>query len=120
MASRNAGGEGFWRGQIAGQVRSGEPVRGYCRRRGLKESSFYYWRRRLGGGTGKEAGAAFVPVEVVNETARPDHAEDTAAEEARTGVIEILLANERRVRVTGPVDRQTLADVLAVVAGALC
>ena len=33
------------------------------------------------------------------------------------GRIEIVLAGDRRVQVVGPVDRQALADVLAVPAG---
>jgi len=37
--------------------------------------------------------------------------------EAAAGTIEILLPRDRRVRVTGTVDRQQLAVVLAVLAG---
>jgi len=35
----------------------------------------------------------------------------------RSGRIEIILAGDQRVQVVGPVDRQALADVLAVLAG---
>ena len=36
-----------WAHEIARWQRSGESVRAFCRRRGLKEPSFYYWRRRI-------------------------------------------------------------------------
>ena len=53
------------------------------------------------------AQAAFVPVRVAVE-APPES----------PGHIEIVLSNGRRVHVVAPVDRQALADVLAVLAAA--
>jgi len=39
--------ERYWRGLVQGQGRSGQSVREYCRRAGVKESAFYWWRREL-------------------------------------------------------------------------
>ena len=39
--------ERFWREAIAQQRRGGESVRAFCRKRRLRETSFYYWRREL-------------------------------------------------------------------------
>jgi hypothetical protein len=36
-----------WRGQVRQQERSGLSIRKYCRREGVSEGNFYYWRRRL-------------------------------------------------------------------------
>lgn len=51
-----------------------------------------------------KAPPAFVPVTVAAQS--PAH--------GRKGRIEIVLANDRRVRVVGAVDRRMLADVLSV------
>jgi hypothetical protein len=78
-------------------------VRAWCRRHALREPMFDWWRRRLVRRDGEISAPAFVPVRV---------AEDVMA--AGAGRIEIVLADERRVHVIGPVDRQALSDVLAV------
>lgn len=44
---RDAGKEAFWREAVRGQAASGLSVRGYCRREGISEASFYAWRREL-------------------------------------------------------------------------
>jgi transposase-like protein len=79
-------------------------VAAYCRRHGLREYGFYWWRRELAR-RDAAAPAAFVPVQVMAE--RP------AAEAEKQGAIEIVLPGDRRVRVTGAaVDRRMLRDVL--------
>src|SRR5665213_880126 len=96
--------ESFWRRHIRAQKEGGLSVAAYCRRHGLREYGFYWWRREL---ARRDAAvpAAFVPVHVMVE--RP------AAASEEQGTIEILLPGDRRVRVMGPVvDRRMLADVL--------
>ena len=119
-----------WRGLVRGQRASGLAVREFCRRNGLAESAFYFWRGELqrrevqgpraaqGDSTGRArqrrrerqstaarplAQASFVPVQLVEELPPQP-----------PGRIEIELPDGRRVHVTGPVNRQALADVLAV------
>ncbi len=97
--------EAFWRRVVRGQVGSGLSIRAWCRKHGVQESAFYWWRTRLG--RRDAAGPTFVPVQV------------TEASPKTAGRIEIVLPGDRRVQVIGRVERQTLAEVLAVlVAGA--
>jgi len=44
---RDAGRERHWREVIRAQGRSGQSVRAYCRGAGVKEATFYWWRREL-------------------------------------------------------------------------
>src|SRR5262245_38679283 len=39
--------EQTWRERVAGWKRSGQSVRAYCATHGLREPSFYFWRRTL-------------------------------------------------------------------------
>jgi hypothetical protein len=94
--------EGFWRRVVRGQVGSGLSIRAWCRKRGVQESAFYWWRTRLAGRD--VVRPTFVPVQVAE--ASPE----------TTGRIEILLPGDRRVQVVGRVERQTLAAVLALLA----
>ena len=109
----------FWREQVQGQAASGVSVGAYCRRHRLRPSAFYYWRRALAK-RGQAARAAFVPVTVADERGGCGTAMPTQTDESRGGRIEIVVSNGRRVQVTGPVDRQALADVLTVVEGRPC
>lgn len=44
---RSVAKERFWRQALLRQRRSGLSVRGFCRREGFSEPSFYWWRREL-------------------------------------------------------------------------
>jgi hypothetical protein len=44
---RDASKEKYWRKTMAEVCGSGQSVREFCRKRGLKESLFYAWRREL-------------------------------------------------------------------------
>ena len=102
--------EVFWRRTVRRQGQSGLTVRVFCRKYALRETAFYFWRREL---ARREAAdrpsAAFMPVRVVQEAPAP-----------AGGRIEIVLSGDRRVHVAAPVDRQALADVLAVLEAAAC
>jgi len=96
---------------IGSHGRSGLTVREFCRRRKLAESGFYLWRRELrrrGGLVEDGEGEAALPAELLPVRLLP---EDSAPVGGR---IEIELAGGRRVLLTPPVDRQSLADVVAV------
>jgi hypothetical protein len=120
----------------------GQSVRAFCCAEGVRESAFYFWRRELarrgdrdaaGNGRRSQARAvtaasrsstrissrrdptpAFLPVRVV--AAASGYPEATAG----VGNVEIVLAQGRTVRVPPGFDRQTLADVLAVLEGRPC
>ena len=112
----------------------GQSVRAFCRAEGLRESAFYFWRRRLArrgqpaavnGSRPQALGDAHFAV-VQSQLPQPGlrlrfcpcvwwHPQATAPGVAQaTGGVEIVLAQGRTVRVPAGFDRQTLADVLAV------
>jgi hypothetical protein len=126
-----------WEAVVERWRESGRSVRDYCQAEGLRESSFYFWRRELArrsqtqsvaspalleasGPVPASAGpkrppsprrgtASFLPVRLVED----------AAAKATCGV-EIVLACGRRVRVGAGFDRQTLLNVLAVLEARPC
>ena len=99
--------ETFWRRMVRAQSGSGVSVRGWCRKHGLSEAGFHWWRRELARRDVERP--TFVPVRVMED--------DPASTRGR---IDIVLPGGRRVQVSGPVDRAMLADVLAVVEGRGC
>ena len=106
-SSKSSRGE-FWRQVLARQRRSGLSVHRFCQQEGLAAATFYHWKRRLGPPSGETLeSVGFAPVQV-----QPEVTPAVAA-----GGIEIFLSHDRRVRLTGNVDRQQLADVLAALAG---
>jgi transposase-like protein len=130
----------YWEEVVRRWREGGQPVRAFCRGEGLRESAFYFWRRRLACRS-RRAGAvngprsqphavtpashssqrvspggspspSFLPLHVVaSEGLKPTSGYGLA--EAAQGV-EIILGPGRTVRVPAGFDRQTLADVLAV------
>jgi hypothetical protein len=129
---RDKGKEAFWRRTIEEQRQSGLSVRAFCQKQEVQEAAFYRWRREL---VRREAArpvvAAFVPVRLAGSPAasaageavgRAVRAGEAAAAVWRhgpasvpdAGRIEIILSGGGRVHVAPPVDRQALADVLAV------
>jgi hypothetical protein len=95
--------EATWRRHVAEHAQGELTVRAYCATHGLAEHSFYWWRRRLTR-RAAEPSPTFVPVHLKTElpAGRPG------------GQVEIVLTGDLRVRLSGPVDRQMLTDVLAV------
>ncbi|MFN0136458.1 MAG: IS66 family insertion sequence element accessory protein TnpA [Phycisphaerae bacterium] len=120
---RDSNKESFWRNTIDGHARGGLSVREWCRRSALTESAFYWWRRELAQRGTPGIGPMFVPVRSIDDTPSPSNTPARAARPSGNTTfapaesdyraaarIEILLPGPRRVRLIGPVDRQTLAD----------
>ena len=131
---RDAGLERRWRRVMVEQRRSGLNVREFCRRGQLAESSFHYWRRELQRrqaessprrqaqpsrrcraerprrGRARSA-PAFVAVRV------EEHGGGPGGGRPAGGHVEIVLRCGRCVRVTAPVDRVVLTDVVSVLEG---
>ena len=120
--------ESHWLEMMRRQAESGQSVRGYCRQADIRESAFYWWRRELARRsqqdknlhrlpgvvrrqaterplTRKSVGTAsgFLPLQMVADR-RP---EDGCG-------LDVLLGDGRTLRIRPGFDRQTLADVLAV------
>lgn len=104
--------ESFWRRMICRQAESGLSIRSWCRSNRLAEPTFYWWRKELSRrdaarGDHEAEQTKFIPLRVMeDESSTPN------------GAIEIVLADQRRIRVLGRVDRQLLADVLCVLTSA--
>jgi hypothetical protein len=105
--------EKFWRRLVQRQAVSRLSVRAWCHRHGRKESAFYWWRSELARRDGVQPRrkprptSSFVPIRI----AAASGATESSSAESR---IEIVLSGQRRVQVSGRVDRSMLADVLAV------
>ena len=92
-----------WAERIAAQPRSGMSVKQFCKEQGLKECSFYAWRKRL-----QERGP--VRFALVERSARR---QERTAEAA----LELVLATGERLRIGAGVDSATLRTVLDVLRG---
>jgi hypothetical protein len=105
----------YWRQVVHRQKASGLSIQGFCRGERLAMATFYAWKRRLGQEPhgpqeSKRPAIGFAPVRIVAEPGGS----------ASAGTIEIVLGRDRRIRLAGPVDKKTLADVLAVLEGPAC
>lgn len=98
-----------WRRAMRAQAGSGMSVRSWCCKHRVKEASFYWWRRTLARRDAQAPQPAFIPVRVSEQ-----------GSDGERHSIEIVLADGRRVCVSGSVDRQALADVLDVLERRAC
>src|SRR5512135_3455506 len=117
--------EKFWRRTVRRQERSGLGVRDFCRREGLKDWTFRWWRQELARrdwqsasapqrqqqGNPTDAAPAFLPVRVVD-------VEPVASRPP--ALIEIVLSAGPTLRVPEGFDPQTLQAVLTVLEGRRC
>jgi transposase-like protein len=127
----------YWEEVVRRWREGGQSVAAFCRGEGLRESAFYCWRRKLArrsdrtGERAPDAGdgsrPAACPVTPAPRLSRqsaappflPVHVVEHAMAEVAHGV-EIVLRQGRAVRVGVGFDRQTLAEVLAVLETAPC
>jgi Transposase len=117
--------ERFWRRTIRQQEKSGLTVPDFCRREGLKDWTFRWWRqelarrdqqplsapRRQQEGPPIEATPAFLPVRIIDQ-------EPFAPQPPPP--IEIVWPTGPTVRVPTGFDPRTLGDILAVLEGRPC
>lgn len=89
-----------WREIIERQQAGGSTVAAFCRDNHIGTSSFFAWKRKLGGPP-----AAFVEATVTGMPSAP------------RASIEVLLGNGRRVLVGRGFDRGLLAEVIAALEG---
>jgi hypothetical protein len=117
--------ERSWRRTIRRQQRSGLNVRDFCRREGLKDGTFRWWRQELARRDRQIAGTAvpaadreptqaitapmFLPVRVVDQEAI-----------APPPLIEIVWPTGPTVRVPAGFDCRTLDEILMVLEGRRC
>lgn len=97
------------------------PVSSVARRRGIAKSLLFRWRKEAGL-SGKRIGAkkpsaSFVPMALPAPLSMAETARGSLLRTQDRGLIEIELAAGRKLRVTGPVDANTLKQVIAVLEG---
>lgn len=107
--------ERYWREVIKRQEQSGESVMAFCRREVIAESAFYRWRSELKqrgekypANAQSKRSAQFLPVKVAD------------GHQADDGGLELRLGTGCVLYVQPGFDRQTLADVLAVLEARSC
>jgi hypothetical protein len=127
----------YWRDLVERWRLSGQSVREFCRTAGVKESAFYWWKRRLGRCRPRQGGHRATPGSLpcrpraMVPAGEPGRAGRTAArflpiEVAMDGTleaagsVEIVVGGGRRIRVQPGFDRQTLGEVLAALEGRPC
>jgi transposase-like protein len=133
--------QSYWQGVMWRWKESGQSVRGFCRAEGLRESAFFFWRRKLEHRSGagrmrkpRHKASRLAPATQLSDgLSSPRHStplflpvrvtapasERANAAESQRGV-EIVLAQGRTIRVPQGFDRQTLAEVLAVLETRSC
>ena len=106
---RDADKQAFWQLAISEQRRSGLSVRGFCRREGLSEASFYSWRRTLAE-RASEAKEANEPsfVQVTSAASEPQ------SPAAAASSLEVVLPGGAVVRVPMGFDAALLRQVVEV------
>lgn len=104
--------EQFWRTTLQEQRDSGLTVRQFCLQQDLTEANFYAWRREIHKrdqqtaipSTSSDAKPndqpTFLPIQV--SPSNPD------------SHLELLLPDQTRIRVRGPIDEQALVAILSV------
>jgi transposase-like protein len=93
-----------WRELLSEQLSSGQTVAAFCRDRGIRDSQFYDWKKRVREGEGTK----FVEVKV-----KASSEQRTPAPE-RYPAIEIRLSNGRSILVEPRFDASHLCALLAV------
>jgi len=91
----------FWQRRMAARRESGVSVAAFCRREGLSEGAYYYWRRKLSGGISqfdKKSSPAFL--EVVMSRGNPV-------------ALELVLSCGHTLRINPAVDPKRLSEVLS-------
>lgn len=110
--------EEFWRAAFRQCAASGQTISAFCRQRRLAPASFYAWRRTLAAreaaGTERRPPSASVGPGVPASGLAPAPAfVPVQLRDPAAGVIEILLAGGRCLRLHGPVDYEALVEVVA-------
>jgi transposase-like protein len=131
-----------WQAAVRQWETSGQSIRNYCRAQGLKESAFYFWRRKLARrgrqgvtrqeGKGRQPAGNHAEGKRVSALLRPapragqDQAGFLPVQvvlgrgQATASGVEIVVGNGRLVRVQPGFDRQLLAEVLHVLEARAC
>jgi len=109
---RSAEREAKWREIIARQAASGLSVREFCQRDGLREPSFYGWRRTLAQRDAEAAGAdrpAFLPIRLPTTSVTP------SAANAASSAFALELRGGRTLRLPESLSVERLAAIVRAI-----
>lgn len=116
--NRDDGREAKWRGIIRRHAGAGVTIRQFCRDNDLAESAFYFWRRELQrrDASREQRACSQGPQRMLRQASAPAFVPVSVAEDQAPALagIEIVLPGGARIRVADGVQRQALADVVAV------
>jgi len=91
----------FWRMAIETRRESGLSVAAFCKKEGISEAAYYYWRRKLAGGIPKS-----------KEKSSPEFLEVVLP--GNNGmVLELVLSSGNTLRINHGADNKTLSRVLS-------
>ena len=97
------------------------PVSSVARKHGIAKSLLFRWRKEAGvsskRGSARKTASSFVAVAQPAPPLMAATPEPSLLQVQDQGVIEIVLAGGRRLRVSGPVDTENLKRVIAVLDG---
>jgi transposase len=97
------------------------PVSSVARKRGIAKSLLFRWRKEAGvsskRGSARKTASSFAPAALPAPPFLAATPEPSLMQVQDQGVIEIELAGGRRLRVSGPVDTESLKRVIAVLDG---
>jgi hypothetical protein len=113
VRQRNGEKDQQWKNTIREAERSGMSIIEFCRQRRLNEKQFYWWRRRL-------TGSLQAKGKIRNAAAQASFTLVSHEHAALDAGIELVLGDERRLRISKGVDEETLRAVLSAAGSAGC
>ena len=119
---RDVAKEQFWREMIRRHQRGRLSVRGFCNEHALDEGAFFTWRRKLAAMDAPGSRPVVRSATLTKASTPPTFAQVSlgGAVSVDDGAVEIVLADQRRVRVPPGFDHATLAAVLDVLEDRPC
>jgi hypothetical protein len=91
----------FWQTAIEARRKSSLSIAAFCKKQGLSEAAYYYWRRKLAGG-----------VLQAKEKSPPDFLEVVVAG-SHNAALELVFSGGPTLRIHPGVDQKTLSQVLS-------
>ncbi len=104
-----------WKALVQRQRTSGLTIAAFCRKEGVSEGSFYQWQTRLRARPASHRSRPNPSRRPKDSQVRSSFVEVTPAVPSGTATLEVLCGPAPVIRLTGPVDRSILIEILAAV-----
>ena len=91
----------FWQMAMEAHKESGLSITAFCKKEGISEAAYYYWRRKLKSGVSKAEGKAW-----------PDFLE-VVVPKSNSTVLELVFSSGSSLRINPGVDHTMLSQVLS-------